>query len=528
MNTRNSVRALTCLIIFSLIINAAASTYAVQNVGSSFEINESSQIVEITTGSSRRLSFDYKVPEVIVENPEVVRATPVSATEVNLTGLKPGVSSVTFSDMDKNLVTVSVNVKMDVRKVEMAIAQHFPSSSVKAFGLQTGLMLTGHVSRADDVEGIMAVARDFYPTNVLNKIQVDGGQIVAIEVKVYEISRTKLRSLGIDWSLLGTNLNVVSGFGDLIQDFATGASGSPDQNFSFGVINNNNNINFVINALEKKNVAKLLSQPTLVAQNGRPAEFLSGGEVPIQIASGLGTNSIQFRPFGTKLDIVPIVQGEGDLILEVRAEVSEVANDLSQTTGVPGFRVRRVNTAVPMRAGQTLALAGDYNEKTESEVSGAPGLVNKPVWGAFFRKTEDTRVETELVFLITPRIINSVDASVTHFNLPGQNSEPGTSRQLHSHGIIEVPRCAEDCPNDLAAPFATNNANPEGVNRGPQHQPPTDNVQLNGAAKPIVEKASSRRTVTSPDGAASATNSSTSRGGFGYPVAQDNDQNNPR
>ena len=137
-------------------------------------------------------------------------------------------------------------------------------------------------------------------------------------------------------------------------------------NYRLGIFSGNTNIEFIINALERRSIAKLLDEPVLTAENGRPAEFLSGGEIPIQIATGL-TQSIEFRSFGTKLDMVPIIHGQGEMTLEVRAEVSEVDNTLSSTSGVPGFRVRRVNTGVRMRAGHTLALAGDYREEVETQ-----------------------------------------------------------------------------------------------------------------------------------------------------------------
>lgn len=422
-----------------------------------FRINDSVETIELTVGSSRRLTFDYKVPEVIVEHPNLINATPISAHQVNITGKQPGVSTITFRDLEGKSQTVTVVIKLDVRKVEMAIAEHFPHSAVKVSALSTGVVLAGYVSRAQDVDSIVAVARDFFPTNVINLMQVEGAQVVAIEVKVYEVSRTKLKNLGVDWAVLGQRFDIVSGFSDLIQNVTDTASVSGDANLAIGVINDNGSFNMVVNALEKNNIAKLLSQPTLVTSNGRPAEFLSGGEIPIQVPSGLGTVSIEFRPFGTKLDFVPLIHGEGNLTLEVRAEVSEVAPELSGATGVPGFRVRRVNTGVPMRAGQTVALAGDIFEKSDSEVRGAPGLVDVPFWGAPFRNTRDTRTETELVFLITPRFIHGVDPTVTPLTPPGVRSTNPSNLELFSNGYVEVPVCAEDCPRDLGAPFGMQN-----------------------------------------------------------------------
>ncbi len=420
-----------------------------------FEVQETVRSIDLASGTSRKLVFEHDVPELYVETPDVIRVTPVSPNELVVTGLKPGVSALTVSDVNKQLKTITVNVTLDVRKLELALAQHFPDSAIRVHALQTGVILKGSVARADDIEQVMLVSRDFFPTNIVNHLQVHTPQTVAIEVKVYEVSRTKLRNLGVDWSVLGSDVNIVSGFADLIQSFSDGSSAG--ENMRVGLSSGSTDFNLLVNALEKRNVAKLMAQPTLITQNGRPAEFLSGVEVPISVASGLGTNSIEFRAAGTKLDFVPLIHGEGELTLEIRAEVSEVANDLGGNTGVPGFRVRRVNTGVPMRAGQTLALAGDYSEVSDGETRGAPGLVDKAWWGVPFRNTRNNKTETELVFLITPRFVSPVDAAAIPNNMPGRSTMEPSNREMFINGYLEVPRCQDDCP--IQSPYATVPAN---------------------------------------------------------------------
>jgi pilus assembly protein CpaC len=424
-------------------VASAQATFA----GQRFQVDDSVDQLEIIAGSARRLKFNYDIPEIMVENPEVIQATPVSPNEILISGLKPGVSTFTVSDPDKNVQMISVEVKVDTRKLEMAFRNYFPDSQIKVHPLQTGVILAGHVARADQVANIMSVARDFFPTNVVNQLQVNGNQNIAIKVKVYEVSRTKLRQLGIDWSYLGEEFSLVSSVSQIIQAFNTTSGPQVGANtLAFGVVDGQNQFNAFINTLERHTVAKLLDQPVLVAQNGRPAEFLSGGEIPIQIAVGLGTNAIEFRAFGTKLDMVPIVHGNGELTLEVRAEVSEIAEDLASSNGVPGFRVRRVNTGVKMKAGHTLALAGDYREDHNASKTGVPGLMNNPVFGPLFRNVVDNRNETELVFLITPRFISDVDPSTLPALGPGQMTAPPSNEEFYRNGYLEVPRCNEDCP----------------------------------------------------------------------------------
>jgi pilus assembly protein CpaC len=414
-------------------------------MGTRFEVNESVDSIEVIAGTSRRLKFDYKVPELMVENPEIVKASPVSPNEILISGVEPGVSTITISDPDRKLQTITVHVTVDVRKLEKALTTHFPDSRISVYALQTGVILKGYVAKQSELENVMRVAQDYFPTNVINQIQVDGSQMVAIKVKVYEVSRSKLRQLGVDWAFQGDDYRIISSVADFINASGSALQAS-GQNVTVGLSNQNNSFDAFIKALEQNNIAKLMDQPVLVTQHGRPAEFLSGGEIPISVAAGLGTNAIEFRPFGTKLDIVPLILGQGEMTLEVRAEVSEVANDLSGDTGVPGFRVRRVNTGVRMKAGYTLALAGDFREETEAEVSGLPHLMDSHVFGALFRATQETKSETELVFLITPKFVDAVENQHLPRLGPGQMTTSPSDYELYFNGYGEVPRCVEGCP----------------------------------------------------------------------------------
>ena len=433
--------------IVAIAFTASNATAQQAALGKRFQVDDSVDQLEIISGSARRLKFKHDVPELVVENPEILQATPVSPNEILLSGIKPGVSTLTVSDADKNLQMINVEVKVDTRKLEMAFRNYFPDSQIRVHPLQTGVILAGHVARADQVANIMATARDFFPTNVINQLRVNGNQNIAIKVKVYEVSRTKLRQLGIDWSYLGDEFSIVSSVSQIIQAFdATGPTAGANT-LAFGVVDDGGTrFDSFIQTLERHSIAKLLDQPILVAQNGRPAEFLSGGEIPILIPAGLGTATVEFRAFGTKLDMVPIVHGNGELTLEVRAEVSEVAQDLGTADGTPGFRVRRVNTGVKMKAGHTLALAGDYREDHAATKQGLPGIMHNPVFGPLFRTVQDETNETELVFLITPRFISDVDPASAPQLGPGQMTVPPSTRELMIDGYLEVPRCADDCP----------------------------------------------------------------------------------
>ena len=395
--------------------------------------------VDMIVGTSRTVSFEFKISNVFVENPEILKADAATPNQLRLTGVKPGVSTLTVESEDGQQQLIVVNVTADIRRLDAALKTFFPDCAIKILALQEGVILGGHVAQTDQVEKIVAVAEDYFPT-VISQLTVDGPQLVATKVRVYEVSRTKLRSLGMDWNLAGSDfdLNVVPQGGNALDnrtiDVLVGAA-----NFEFFAF---------IEALEENNVAKLLDEPTLVAQHGQPAKFLSGGEIPYQQSAGLGATSTVFKPFGTELNVVSLVHGYGELTLNVQAKVSKPAPDLTDQLGNIGLRSRSVNTAVRMRAGHTLVLAGNYREDSDAKKSGIPKLMQSPLWGPLFRKVKSESNETELVFVITPRFISDVDPAIASKVGVGQLTDSPSDHELYINGYLEVPKCQSDCPTN--------------------------------------------------------------------------------
>ena len=467
------------LIVFAIATLAyCLPTFGFQASGEQIMVTPNMRDIELIAGASQPLKFQYPIPKLMVQIPEVLDASAISANEILLTGLKPGISMLTVIDSQGNSQTLTVSVKIDVRILQRAINKIFPTSQVTVDALAEKVVLSGYVADSEQVASIMEIAQDYFPPGVIGNLRVAKSPNVAIQVKIYEVSRTKLRRLGVDWSFFGPNFQGVSSFADVIQGFSDEGVVTQGQSFSAGIFGDGRSFGAFIDALEQHDMAKLLDEPTLVSKDGRPAEFLSGGEVPFQISAGLGTTTIEFRPFGTKLDIVPIILGGGRLTLEVRAEVSEIDDTISLVDGIPGFAVRRVNTAVDMPVGHTLALAGDFREELETQKRGAPRLMDHPFWGAAFRKIEEVKTETELVFLITPRFIDAVDASSVPKHPFGKNGVSPSDRELYSNAHTEVPGCpGGSCPT----PDSFNNRVPNsGAYPGIHQQPNMMNQQHMG------------------------------------------------
>lgn len=441
------------------------------NDGMQYRISEQSQRVRIVVQSSRVLTFDYDVPRFVVGNNEVIRATPVAPNQILISGVAQGVSPLGVYDADGNIRTLDIHVTGDVRSLQVALEEHFPNANIKAHALNASVILSGYVPNTDMMTQVMRVAEDFFPTPI-NNMTVGGSQTVLLNVKVVEVSRTKLRQFGIDWALLTGNDFFIQSVNGLI-DAAAAQAGSVAgaSTFRFGVLDNGNQFSMFLGALEQNNMAKILDEPILVTNSGRPASLRSGGQVPIPVANGLGSVTVEFREFGTLLDFVPIVLGDGMLRLEINSDVVEIAGDLRDpVTGVPGFRNRGVNTGVTMRAGQTLALAGIIQNRRDAQIRGLPFLVDLPWIGTFFRGVEDTFNEVELVIMVTPQFIGPVDVGADYFEGPGRSTVPPSDTDFFFRGYIEVPRCGNPLELGPVMPTPTDPFYPEmeeGFMRGP-------------------------------------------------------------
>ncbi len=417
-----------------------------------FSINGPTQRLEMVVSTSRILTLEHKIPRLLVNNPEVVRATPISPNQVQLSALQPGVTQLNVWDENKNLYTVDVVVTPDGRQLQMLIKAEFPDANVRVRPLSNSVYLSGYVPSPSMVHSIVRIAEDYYP-NVVNNLTIGGVQQILLKTKVMEVSRTKLRQAGFDWAYLDGEDFVVQSVSGLLSGGTTANSvfATGGDTVRFGIVDGNRAFYGFIDALRQNNLIKVLAEPQMVTISGRPASFNSGGEFPIIVPQSLGTVSIEYRQYGTRVDFVPIVLGNGNLRLEVRPQVSEidpsrsvVINDMS----VPALRTRWVDTAVEMKAGQTLALAGLIQQRVESQNRGIPWLADLPWFGVPFRRVAETTNEVELLIMVTPEFIEASDPEELPPCGPGETTTTPNDVELYFRGYLEVPKCCNDgsCP----------------------------------------------------------------------------------
>lgn len=428
------------------------------------KITGSSDKIEITTNTSRILTLDKKIPKVQVNNPELLAVTPLSATEIQVSAKKAGVTQVNLWDEDGEIHTVDVFIYGDVRELEHALTTQFPNSSVKVYRYSQSLVLTGFIDRPDYVDPIRQLAEDYAP-KVINNIAVGGVQQVLLKVKIYEVSRTKLRKLGADIASIGDGGYFATSVSGLVNNVGTtgnpvglvnGVAGAKfitdtaGQTVEFGITSGSDGFLGFVDALQQKNIAKILAEPNIVAVSGRPAQFNEGGEIPIIVPQSLGNVAIEYKPFGTQVDFLPIVLGNGKIRLEVRPRVSDLDFGNAVTinnTQVPALTVRQVDTAVEMNAGQTFAIAGLIQQRTSTTNAGVPLLADIPILGVPFRRSQDEVEEVELLILVTPELVDAMEPHEVPPCGPGMGTVSPSDCDLYIDGKMEVPNMCGPCTN---------------------------------------------------------------------------------
>lgn len=415
--------------------------------------SEESQSMQMVVNTSRELTADKPFKRVRIQNPNVLSALPLEGgNRLQISAIQTGVTQVDLVGADDSVFTVQVMVLGDVRELETLLRQQFPTANLQVTPVQKGCIISGFVTSDEHIDDIMKIAELYFPT-VINRTSVTGVNTIQLETQVMEVSRTKLRELGIDWAF-GNGDDVlsssVSGLIGNVDPFTANSSAT----LVWGVAENSTRFFNAIHALRQNNLVKVLANPTLTAVDGRPASFNAGGEIPIVVPSGLGQNTVQYREFGTRVDYVAKIRGGGRIYLEVRPYVSEIDPTRSVTLNginVPGLRSRYLETGVELQAGQTLALGGLLQTRTETQNLGIPGLADLPYLGAFFRTTRELQNEVELLITVTPNFAGPMDPHEVPQTAPGINTTNPADKEFYWKGYVEVPNNAANFDPNAAS-----------------------------------------------------------------------------
>lgn len=415
--------------------------------------------VEIVERFSKLIEAPAKLKRVDGFDPEICTVTADTPRRIRVQALMQGLTVIVLTDENNKQYQIEVFVKGDARHLQAVINSRFPDSSIEAYKVQESVVLAGWVSQPDHITQIVEIAEQFFP-KVLNQVRVGGVQQVKLKCKIMEVQRSRLRRMGFNFLANKFDGGYVASTPGQLTTLGS-ASLSPGSSsagltaatigaasLAFGAVTDSFAIQAFLDALRQEELLKILAEPVLTTMNGRPAVMLSGGEFPILVPQSLGTTTIEWRDFGVRMETVPIILGDGRVRMEVMPEVSErdFANAVTISgTSVPGLTVRRVNTQVEMKFGQTLMLGGLLSWRQTAQTQKIPFLGELPYAGALFRRVRYEDVETELVILLTPELVAPLDANGIPSGGPGRFTDIPTDRELFGYGLMEVPSYGERC-----------------------------------------------------------------------------------
>lgn len=389
------VRILSAAALVSLFAAPGVSAWTQRSAGPDAER------LEVRRGKSAVVEADSAFATIVVADPEIAEAMATSNRSFFLRGKKPGSTTVlVYNSAGAITELIEVEVMLGLEELRGDLKRLLPGEPIDVYPVHDGVFLDGRVTTAAAAEMALQLAERHVPGGVANGLSVGQSQQVMLEVRFLEASRSAIREIGFGNSIdandfqSSTEGGTVSGLAAKTVALFTNVGGE--------------NVDLQIRALEEKGVIRTLAEPNLVALSGDTASFLAGGEFPIPVASKDNEITIEFKKFGVSLDFTPTVLGEGLVNLRVRPEVSSIdrANGIrTESIEIPGISVRRADTTVELHDGQAFAVAGLLQNNYSNDVRQTPWLGNVPVLGSLFSSKRFQRNESELVIIITPRLV---------------------------------------------------------------------------------------------------------------------------
>jgi pilus assembly protein CpaC len=400
-----------------------------------------SPTIVVAKDKSAAFRLEYPASEIVVSQPDIAALVATTDRSFYIRGKLTGVTNLLIYDKQHRLAQViDVRVGADVDSIQQDIASSLPNETIKVSNFANGVLLTGDASNSLAANRAIAIAERYAPKQVTSELNITAAEQVMVEVRVLEATRTALKDLGF-------SLNVSNAGGGFAMQTGTGllSNQAPAGVIAVGGTIGSVSIDAAVQALETKGVIRTLAKPNLISMSGEEASFLAGGEFPYPIPSGPQTVAIEFKPFGVKLNFKPEVQPNGLIRLKVAPEVSQLdPRERIRIAGfdLPSLTVRKASTSVELRSGQSFAIAGLLQQDYVNAVSQVPWAGNIPILGALFRSASWKRQETELVIIVTPRLITPADNLDTLPN-PLRNGDEPTAIDLILLGIAARQPIAE-------------------------------------------------------------------------------------
>lgn len=482
-NIYNSVRkalsltGLCVLVVSVLAVSGGASALASKAAMLTYSHEKQSKdpTLVLTLGKGDVVDIDGPVSDVMVADPALIDVVALQSNKLYIVGSQVGDTNIIVLDAAGDIVKrMNVHVRVDVTTIRDTLKDLFPEEEVKVDTVNNQVILRGHVSNPGVASQIRDVAARFVRRSteedggdagedglyglVINMMTVKGEQQVMLKVRILELARTALKELGLESELNQGGGLSPSGDGAVLNvSTQTGLTQAP---FAAGQIILDTGIsgaspfNFLVNALEDRDLVKTLAEPNLTAISGQEAGFLAGGQFPLP---GIPDNDVQastnitLQPFGVALDFVPTVVSKDRISLHLRTEVSSLAPENSISIGqpainIPGLNIRRADTTVEIGSGSTMMIAGLIQSDYIKGLAGLPGIMDTPVIGDLVKSRSFQRNETELVIMVTPYIVKPFSDKNKAQKVPEEHNDPlsvsfmDNMRRIYGEKLPETPK----------------------------------------------------------------------------------------
>ena len=388
--------------------------------------------------------------DVFVANSEIADVQLKSQRALYVFGVGGGETTIYASNSRGDIIwSANVRVGSNIGSIDQMLSLAMPEAkiAVATMGNNT-VLLTGTVAAPEDAAEAQNLVEAFVGegTNVISRLRMATPLQVNLQVRIAEVSRNVVRSLGVNLASIDSTQGFKFGVGqgrgpttfspgrslganagaitDSVLNPVTGAiteepgtalaTNSIGTTLGFAGQLLGLDLSAAIDLAETHNLAVTLSQPNLTALSGETAEFLAGGEFPIPLSQGFGTTTVEYKNYGVSLSYTPTVLANGRISLRVRPEVSELTSQGSVTLNgfrVPGLITRRTETTIELGSGQSMMIAGLLSNSSQNAIEKAPGPGDVPILGNLFRSTNFQRGETDLVIVVTPYLVKPMNAS---------------------------------------------------------------------------------------------------------------------
>jgi pilus assembly protein CpaC len=386
--------------------------------------------ITLTTGRGELLQFPADVKGVAASEPKIADVVVISPREVMVNAKEVGKTTVVVWEAGEP-IRYNVDVVPDTTDFDnfkSTLKAQLPGSNIEITGKGDTIVLKGTAADAAQVKlaGAIAETRAKTVVNLLTAPPGPDPRQIVLHVKFASVDLSLLRQVG---------LNLFSRNGFLTGESTTGQFQSPrfsqlqptgSQSVNFADLLNlfvyrpDIGIGATIEALQQKDVLQVLAEPNLMTVEGKTASFLAGGSFPFPVLTTTSTGgsvspviTVQFKPFGVKLDFTPTVTPTGNIHLQVSPEVSSL--DYSNAVTLQGFQIpalsqRKMDTEVELKDGETFAIAGLLDNRVQQTIEKLPGFGDIPIIGYLFSSRSTKKTNTELLVLITPHFVKPIPA----------------------------------------------------------------------------------------------------------------------